>query len=75
MEYIEQQKALQELKFKLKMTTEDKGYFEDFVLAAKKENKVLKEELMQFELGKKTIDNQFATDYKNRRYSNFSSFF
>lgn len=47
---------MQDLKFKLKMVNEDKNYFEEFVLTAKKENKALKEELMQFELGRKSTD-------------------
>ena len=45
-----------ELKFKLKLTNEDKNYYEEFVLTAKKENKALKEELLQFELGKKSVE-------------------
>ncbi len=53
---IEQQRVLTELKFKLKLTNEDKNYYEEFVLTAKKENKALKEELLQFELGKKSIE-------------------
>jgi len=52
----EQQRVLTELKFKLKLTNEDKNYYEEFVLTAKKENKALKEELLQFELGKKSVE-------------------
>jgi len=36
----------------MKIISDEKSYFEEFVLTAKKENKALKEELMQLELGK-----------------------
>ena len=43
---VDQQKLIQDMRFRLKIANEDKHYFEDLVLGVKKENKTLKEELM-----------------------------
>jgi len=64
----EQQKSLQEVKFKLKLVSEDKSYFEEFVLNAKKENKALKEELMYFEMGRKTGDDFISIDTQSKNF-------
>ncbi|CAD8180004.1 unnamed protein product [Paramecium octaurelia] len=43
----EQIRTIEELKFKLKITQEEKQYYECFVIDSKKENKALKQELLQ----------------------------
>ncbi|CAD8175105.1 unnamed protein product [Paramecium pentaurelia] len=43
----EQSRTLEEIKFKLKITQEEKQYYEGFVIDSKKENKALKYELLQ----------------------------
>jgi len=65
----EQQKTLQEVKFKLKQVSEDKSYFEEFVLSAKKENKALKEELMYFEMGRRTGDDFISNEANSKNYA------
>jgi len=46
---LEQQKTIQELKFRLRIVNEDKTYYEEYALEAKKENKALKEELLAWD--------------------------
>jgi len=52
----EQLRTIEELKFKLKITNEEKNYYEGFVIDSKKENKALKYELLQ--LYRNKVDDQ-----------------
>ncbi|CAD8064756.1 unnamed protein product [Paramecium primaurelia] len=54
----EQLRTIEELKFKLKITIEEKNYYEGFVIDSKKENKALKFELLQ--LYKQKMEDQKA---------------
>lgn len=42
----DQTRNIEELKFKMNILTEDKNYYEGFVIETKKENKALKSELL-----------------------------
>lgn len=42
----DQLRDIDELKFKMRILTEDKNYYEGFVIETKKENKALKSELL-----------------------------
>ncbi|KAM3145681.1 hypothetical protein pb186bvf_002227 [Paramecium bursaria] len=55
----EQQRTIEELKFKLKITNEEKNYYEGFVIDSKKENKALKYEILQ--LYKQKMEEQKIT--------------
>lgn len=44
----DQQRIIEEIKFKNKILSEDRDYYEEFVIETKKENKALKTELVGF---------------------------